>query len=157
MLAAAHPAYVVLLVLHVVSAIVGFGAVAISGVYGSGVRHADARPQARKEARRYFASPGAAEWAILAVPVFGLAALALRPGPSQATSAWVPAALAVWIVAAVVLVVVVRPAEARVRALLADPENEHDALAKAGRSLARGAAVCDIAFVVALGLMIFRP
>jgi hypothetical protein len=65
--------------------------------------------------------------------------------------------LAVWLVAAVVLVVVVRPAEARIRAALSDPDSDPDDLTRAGRTLARGAAACDIAFVVALGLMIFRP
>ncbi len=156
MLAVAHPAYDVLVILHVASAIVGFGAVAISGIYGGGVRRVD-RPGARDEARRFFSSPGAAEWAVLAVPVFGLAALALRPGPSQATRLWVPAALAVWLVAAVVLVVVVRPAEARIRVGLGDPDSDPDKLRQAGRTLARGAAACDLAFVVAFFLMIFRP
>ena len=81
--------YDVLVAVHVVSAVVGFGAVALSGVYGATARHAD-RPEAQEETARYFRSPGRAEWLIVPVPFLGAAALGARPEGADfgAVSRW---------------------------------------------------------------------
>ena len=144
----------ILVALHVACAVVGFGSLALSGVYGFGTgRRRGARDL--EEARRYFAAPGRLEFLILVVPFIGAAALIVQPGGRGLAQLWAGLAAAVWLVAAVALIRVIRPAELRVREALAAGEVE-DA-ARAARRVGWGATVTDLAFVVALGLMVFQP
>jgi hypothetical protein len=143
--------YDALVALHVVSAVVGFGAVALSGVYGATARQAE-RPEAREETARYFRSPGRAEWLILLVPILGAAALGARPEGSDFGAAWVVAAAVVWVAAAALLLGVVRPAERRIRTA-----GNAAAAALAGRRLMWAAVASDLLFVGALVLMVGQP
>lgn len=136
-------AYDALVALHVVCAVVGFGAVALSGAYGVLGR----RPGSEEELKRYFSSPGRVEYLILAVPAFGIAALAVRPGGGDFGQPWVVAGFAIWVVASALLLRIVRPAEARIRSGSRDGAS----------SLMWAAAGCDILFVVALLLMVTQP
>ncbi|MGH9116257.1 MAG: DUF2269 family protein [Acidimicrobiales bacterium] len=156
----------VLVALHVACAVVGFGAVAVSGVYGRTARRAGDQ-QASEEARRYFASPGRLEWLILAVPFLGAGALAARPGRDDFTAVWVLGGAAIWLVSAGLLLWVVRPAERAIRAATSaqapgSPAGQaggaHQAVvAGAGRRLMWASVVCDVGFVVALALMVGQP
>lgn len=135
-------AYDTLVALHVACAVVGFGAVAISGAYGAlGRRGGDG-----EEVRRYFSSPGRAEYLILPVPVFGAAAMALRPAGREFGQTWVLAGFGIWVVASALLLHVVRPAERRIREGV-----------PAGPGLMWAAGACDALFVVALLLMVTQP
>lgn len=175
--ATGHPAlYDTLVALHVVSAVVGFGAVALSGIYGATARHPD-RPGSAEEAGRYFRSPGRAEWLVLLVPFLGAGALASRPSGADFADTWVVAASIIWLAAAALLLGLVRPAERRIRAAThtdrpvnakrpdADPDPDPDParlspapeLAGAGRLLMWGAIGSDLLFVVALVFMIGQP
>jgi uncharacterized membrane protein len=157
-------AYATLLTLHVVCAVVGFGAVAISGVYGATARHPD-REEAREETRRYFRSSGTAEWLVLVVPFLGAGALSLRPGGADFGDAWVVAASLVWLAAAVLLLGVIRPAERRIRVAVqalpavaaGTPDRQRAETARAARRLMWAALACDALFLVALVLMVYRP
>jgi hypothetical protein len=143
--------YDVLVGLHVVSAVIGFGAVALSGIYGSTARHLD-RPEAREETARYFRSPGRAEWLLLAVPFLGAAALGARPEGADFGAVWVITAAVVWLGAAVLFLGVVRPAQRQIRAA-----NGPEQIACAGRRLMWAALASEVLFVVALVLMIGQP
>jgi hypothetical protein len=157
-------AYTTLVALHVVSAVVGFGAVAISGVYGATARHPD-REDAREETRRYFRSSGKAEWLVLLVPFLGAGALSVRPGGADFGDAWVVAAAFVWLVAAGLLLGVVRPAERRIRAGVpalptvapATSDRQGVEISRAASRLMWAAAASDALFLVALVLMVYRP
>ena len=162
-------AFAVLVALHVGCALVGFGSVALSGVYGGIARRLD-RPDARDDASRWFAKPNRAKWAVLGVPVFGVAALLADHRLADFAHPWVGSALAVWAVAATVVIHVVAPAERHLRAALAPPPAcstpgapslpaapAAPAPAGAATRLLVGTAVCDVAFAVALGLMVWQP
>jgi hypothetical protein len=159
-----HPAlYDTLVALHVVSAVVGFGSVALSGIYGATASH-PARPGAAEEAGRYFRSSGRAEWLVLAVPFLGAAALGLRPSGADFGDTWVIAASIIWLAAAALLLGVVRPAEGRIRATIGaasaarpGPGDDRGPAAGAGRRLMWGAVGSDLLFVAALVLMIGQP
>lgn len=142
--------------LHVASAVIGFGALAFSGVYGGTARQLD-KAGAAAEARRFFARPNQATWAILAVPFFGVAALLAGDRSSQLGQLWVIAALVIWLGVAGVFTGAARPAERQLGQLLALPDPDPQLVRAAARRLSRAAAVCDVAFVVALGLMIWQP
>jgi hypothetical protein len=152
-----HPAaYDVLVGLHVLSAVIGFGAVAVSGAYGAIGRRAarpGARDQAAEEVQRYFSSRSAMEYLVLAAPLFGVAAMSVRPGGSEFGQVWVLSGLVIWVAAGGLLTAVVRPAERRIRAVGTD-------VASAGsdaRTLMWAAAASDILFVVALLVMVTQP
>jgi hypothetical protein len=145
-------AFAVLVALHVASAIVGFAA-----------RHLE-RPGALGEARRWFATPNRAAMALLAVPFFGVGALLADGRSSELGDAWAVAAIVLWIGLAGLLTGIVRPAEARLRELLAgggvdvgSGPVDVDAVAGLAWRLSLAAAICDVGFVVALGLMIWQP
>jgi hypothetical protein len=160
--------YDALIALHVVSAVVGFGAVALSGLYGATARHPD-RARATEEAARFFRSPGRAEWLVLVVPFLGAAALGVRPSGADFADTWVIAASIIWLAAAALLLGVVRPAERRIRSDIrplteggpARPASVRPGpapdLAAAGRLLMWGAIGSDLLFVAALILMIGQP
>ncbi len=137
-----HAAYDTLVALHVACGLIGFGAVAISGAYGALGR----RGGSSEEIKRYFASPGRAEYLILGVPVFGVAAMAVRPGGAEFGQTWVLLGFGIWVVASALLLQVVRPAEDRIRR--GQP---------AAARLMWAAGACDALFVVALLLMVTQP
>jgi uncharacterized membrane protein len=151
-----HGLFDVLVVLHVICAVVGFGSLALSGVYGFTSRH-PAGPEAVEEARRYFRSPGRLELAVLAVPVFGVAALGVQPGGGGLGQLWALLALGIWLTVTIVLIGVIRPAEARLRAVLVAPSPDEVAMATAAGRLGWASVVTDLGFFVALMLMILQP
>jgi Predicted integral membrane protein (DUF2269) len=141
----------VLVGLHVLCALVGFGSVAISGVYGAWIRRTE-EPENSEETARYFQSRGWPEFLVLAVPVFGVGAIAFRPEGADFGDLWVVGGLVLWALAAGLLVGVVRPAEKKIRAGGADL-----AVRSSGARLMWAAAASDILFVLALALMITQP
>lgn len=161
---AGHPAaYDILVGLHVVCVVIGFGSVAISGVYGAIGRHSpgrQARPEAVVELRRFFSADSKFGYFLIAGPVFGVAALAVRPGGSEFGAIWAVAGLVIWLAASVLLLAGVRPAEHRIRAALSKaPEEDRPAreLPGACGRLMWAAAASDVMFVVALLLMVTQP
>ncbi|MBO0747320.1 MAG: DUF2269 family protein [Acidimicrobiaceae bacterium] len=176
-------AYDVFVALHVTAAVVGFGSVALSGVYGGNARRLE-QESAAEEMRRYFRTPGRLELAVLAVPVFGAVAVAVGPGGQAFGQVWVSLGLVLWVAAAALLLGIVRPAEAVLRrASLAaerprlpgppggsersggfDPPGcfravggSDSPLAATGRRLQWAAAASDLIFVVALVIMVIKP
>jgi len=169
-------AYDVFVALHVTTAVVGFGSVALSGVYGGSARHLD-QETAAEEVRRYFRAPRRAELVLLAVPIFGAVAVALGPGGSGFGEAWVDLGLGLWLVAATLLLGVVRPAGAVLRRasleaeahtgtdesggpdVSADPDaaGTDPAPGISGRRLLWASAASDLLFVVALVIMVIKP
>lgn len=164
-----HDVYVGLVVLHAVVAVAAFGTIASSGVYGSTAQRLG-RPGAVEELRRYFAKPPRAEAAVLAVAPLGVAGLLVDPHGSGLGQLWVGAALALWIVASVLWLAVVHPAEAAIGRAVATTDADRGrapeavsepsdaaAIVTLGRRLARASVVTDVVFVVALSLMVFQP
>jgi hypothetical protein len=141
----------VLVGLHVVCALVGFGSVAISGVYGAWIRRTD-KADDSEETARYFQSRGWPELLVLAVPVFGAAAIGFRPDGADFGDLWVIGGFVLWALAAGLLLGVVRPAENRIRARGSDP-----AVRSSGARLMWAAAASDVLFVLALALMVTQP
>lgn len=159
----------VVLGLHVASGLVAMASVAATGAYagmvagtaggkaGAGGRPVDAR---RAQAQRRFFRPGP-NWparVIFLVPVFGVALLAMDGGFSRVREAWLLASIGCWLVAAVVALLNLWPAEARVQRLLETTADlGHPGLAQAARQASRSAAVVDLVMVAAFVLMVVKP
>src|SRR6516165_11006061 len=108
---------VTLIVLHVLSAVVGFGAIALTGVY-AGL----ARRRADGAVRRYF-RPGTnwAARAVYVVPVLGVVLVATSHGTDRYSQTWVWVSLLLWVLAATLAHAVVWPGERRIQQLVAEP------------------------------------
>jgi hypothetical protein len=155
MVAAAHGhsgIYDLLVAAHLIAALAGFGAVALSGIYG-GLAARSGEPGSAEESARYFRAPGRAEWLILAVPFLGAAALGARPSGADFGDVWVIGGLLIWAAAACLLLGVVRPAERDLRRTAAAGRPATDP----ARRLKWGAIACDVLFAAALVLMIAQP
>ena len=154
------PAYSLLLILHVAAALVGFGAVAITGVQAARVRRGPAQPGAAG-LRRYF-RPGV-NWAgrtLYAVPVLGFALVADSSGNFDAGDAWVVAGLALWLAAATVAETVVWPGERRIQLLLStrwDDVAVAPTLDRECRRVAGASAAVIGVFVAAVIIMVGKP
>ncbi|HWC38594.1 MAG TPA: DUF2269 family protein [Acidimicrobiales bacterium] len=154
-----------LLVLHVLSAAVGFGAIFITGVYaGLARRRADAA------VRRYFRpGPNWAARALYVVPVLGVALVTTSHGSDRFGQVWVWVSLVLWFAATGLAHGVVWPAEGRIQRLLgeggpggrpgdeAGPGGGEAELDGACRRVVRAAALIDAVFVASVVLMVVRP
>ena len=145
-----------LVVLHVLSSVVGFGAVVATGACAGVAR----RAPAAQSALRYF-RPGR-NWAshsLLLVPVFG-AALEAANGWPDIGRAWPWAALGIWAVAAAAGLAVHWPAERRIQVLLHGTEPRTpvgtDLATACGRAV-WSSAVMTAAFAAALAVMVVQP
>jgi hypothetical protein len=147
-------AYDLVLLAHVLSALVGFGAVVVAGLFALAFDRSDPPTEA---VRRYY-RPGV-NWAgrvIFLVPVFGAALIAMSHGDWSYTDHWVAIGLSLWGVAAVVAEVALWPAERRLQAAVADPTSATDLRSQCLR-VAFIAAFLFIVLVVASVVMVAKP
>ena len=151
--------YTTLLLLHVLCAVVGFGAVGITGLQAARARRGPSAPGA-DGVRRYF-RPGV-NWAgrvLYGVPVFGFCLLVASKGAFRASDTFVVGGLLLWTGAAVVAEGVVWPVERRIQEAMARGWEEPSAppLARDCVVVARTALMLDVVFVAATVLMVGKP
>lgn len=158
--------YSILLLLHVASAVVGFGAICVTGLQASRARRGPAGPKAAA-VQRYF-RPGT-NWvarAIYGVPVFGFALLAASGGKFDASDTFVVAGLLLWFVAAMTAEWLVWPGERRIQQTVTSDWSDRDeatvrapdpALVKECARVASASGLLAVVFVVAVVLMFARP
>ncbi len=112
-------AYDIVLLAHVLAALIGLGAVAVSGVGALALSRSGPTSEA---VRRYY-RPGV-NWAgriLFLVPVFGVALMAMSHGDWSFSDGWLTAGLVLWAAAAVGAELVLWPAERRLQAAVSDP------------------------------------
>jgi hypothetical protein len=152
--------YSVLLLLHVACAIVGFGAVAVTGAQARKARRGPTGPGA-DGVRRYF-RPGV-NWAartLYGVPLFGFALVSASNGAFSGGDGFVVAGLGLWSLAAVGAEVVVWPGERRIQAVVsrgwetAGTDRRFDLDC---RRVSAAAGILSGVFVAAFVVMIAQP
>jgi hypothetical protein len=150
--------YSVLLLLHVGCAIVGFGALVMTGVQAR--RAARGPADARADGVRRYFRPGT-NWAarfLYGVPVFGFALISASHGAFAPGDGFVIAGLGLWAAATVVAEVVVWPGERHIQSVMAEGwETSGGALALDCRRVAAAAALLAGVFLVAFVLMVAQP
>jgi hypothetical protein len=187
--------FYVLVAMHAVSALVGFGSIGFAGTYasraflpakpalpgppeqatlppeqlrpaGPDLAELAEQDEESEELLRYFERPARLWPALVAVPFFGLGALAANPDIGGLDQAWVLGALLVWLSATLIAASLIVPALRQMRAMLFrrdtpsdEPGREAERIrfARAATLAGRGAACCDVLFFVALALMIWQP
>lgn len=148
-------AYDVVLLAHVLSAFVGFGAVAVAGVNALLLRGPD-RPSA--SLLRYY-RPGV-NWAgrvTFLVPVLGVALVGMSDGSWSFGDGWVSGGLALWAVAASAGEMVVWPAERGLQRLVTEGSSDDARRRSLRRRVAIGSATIVLVFVVATVIMVAKP
>ncbi|MGH9018001.1 MAG: hypothetical protein ACRDY1_09675 [Acidimicrobiales bacterium] len=151
--------YSILLLLHVACAVLGFGALAMTGAQARRARRGPQAPGA-DGVRRYF-SPGV-NWAgrtLYGVPVFGFALLAASGGAFSAGDGFVVVGLGLWALAAAVAEMVLWPGERRIQEVVSRGWEPGADAGFAGdcRRVATAAAGLGVVFVAAVIIMVARP
>lgn len=151
--------YGFVLAAHVVSAFIGFGAVAVTGIYGARTKAAR-RPREDPALVRYF-RPGRnwAELVLVLTPLLGLTLL-FGGDRSAVGQVWPWTGLALWTVAVGAASSLAWPAERSLQRYFAGVPGGPDgaeALARACRRIELGTAVASVCFVAAFFVMFFQP
>jgi uncharacterized membrane protein len=152
--------YTILLMAHVLSAVIGFGTMVVTGVQAGRARRGPSGPGA-EAVRRYF-RPGV-NWAgraLYGVPVFGFALIAASGRAWRSGDGFVVVGLMVWLVAALLAEVVVWPGERRIQVELTARWGEAERarrLDRDCRQVSGAALVLAVLFVAATVIMIGKP
>jgi uncharacterized membrane protein len=162
--------YKIVLLLHILCAIVGFGTVLLNGLYG---REAKRRPGpgglAISEAN--FAISSIAEYFIYAVFVFGLALVGMSDKAWKFDQTWIWLAIALYLVGIAVSHSIVIPNARRMKDLAAElvmggppaagapsgPPPQVAEMDRRGKTLGAASSFLHILLVVILVLMIWKP
>jgi hypothetical protein len=157
------PLYDALLILHVLTAVVGFGSLAIGGLVAAAGRRSS-EPAGEERVVRFFRE--GVDWparTVLLVPVLGLALL-FGGDRSSESMPWPWLGLAVWFVALAILHLRTWPAEreaqrelAAIRAGEDAGGGRQEAFAAACGRMEAAATLTSICFVIAVALMIWQP
>ncbi len=153
------PAFSVVLVLHVASAVVGFGAMVTTGVQAARVRQGPDAPAAGAVAR-YF-RPGV-NWVarvIYLVPVLGLSLIALSRGAFGLEDPFVEVGLGVWLTSVLVAELVLWPGERRIQQALVEqwPARIDEETDRVCRHVAWTAPILAMLFIGAAVVMVVKP
>jgi hypothetical protein len=152
-----HPLYDTVVLVHVLSAILGFGSLAITGILAAIAR---GRAGANSSAvQRYFS--GATNWAsrtIYSVPILGFVLLAMSDNAFRLDEAWVVISLAVWIGAVGLAQLVIWPGERFIAQAARAPATKAGPGLKAVCTRVMVAAAGEVAlFVISLVIMLAKP
>lgn len=154
--------YDAVMVVHILCAVIGFGALGLSGAYGAMARRS-ANPFESETLRNYF-RPGRnlAAWAVMAVPALGVLLLLLQDGDDAAKAyPWI--GLTLWLVAMGFASGVIWPAEREITEMFhATPDGQDhtqstEALNLACARIAWASTVTSVLFLIALVDMVIQP
>ena len=152
--------YSILLVLHVAASIVGFGALATTGLQASRARRGPG--QLGAESVRRFFRPGV-NWVgrvVYAVPVLGFALVGDSRGAFSSGDAFVVLGFLLWAAAVVAAETVVWPAERRVQLVVTERWGDDAVRPTLERDCTLLSAACAalvLVFVVAVVVMVGKP
>jgi hypothetical protein len=159
--------YKLLLVLHILSAIVGLGAVMLNGLYAAQMQKWQG-PPARAIGEANLAVSSVAEYVIYTIPIWGiLLVLASEDDIIEFSQTWVWLSLLLFIIAIGISHSVMFPGAKKINALMAEMEQGPPPVGGAppqvaqiqalGQRQAIGGAVLNVIAVVILVLMIWKP
>jgi hypothetical protein len=146
--------YDIVLLAHVLSVVVGFGAVAAAGGYALAL----ARSGPESESIRRYYQPGI-NWAgrvLFLVPIFGIVLLYMSHGQYGYSDQWVGTGLVLWAAVATIGELALWPAERRLQMALADSGSITDLRSPCLRVAGMAAAVL-VLLIVATVVMVAKP
>jgi uncharacterized membrane protein len=158
--------YKFLLLLHILSVVVGIGAVMLNGVYAAQAQKNPGAPgRAISEANEFVS--GVAEKVIYLIPVFGILLILVSDDAWKFSQTWVWLALLIYIAAIGVAHSILIPGHRRINELLREMENapppaggappQVAEIQKLGQRQAMAGMFNNLAVVVLIALMIWKP
>ena len=158
--------YKFVLVLHILCAIVGFGAVVLNGIYGVQAKNRPG-PGGLAIMQANYAATKVGEYFIYAVFVLGLALVGLSDPVWKFSQTWVWLAIVLYIVSLGISHGVLFPALKRMRVLMGEmvaagppqggPPPQVTEMQALGKRVGAAGATLDVMVVVILVLMVFKP
>jgi uncharacterized membrane protein len=151
-------AYRIVLALHILAAIVGFGAVLLNGVYAS---KAKARPGPEGAAiaqANYEVSFGWAQWFIYAILILGFALVGMSDKAIKFSQTWVWLAVVLYVAIIGIVHGVHRPNVRRLNELMREgnPANRAE-MERRGRLAEAMGGIMSVLVVVIVFLMVIKP
>jgi uncharacterized membrane protein len=147
-------AYDLVLLAHVLSALVGFGAVVVAGGFALVLSRSGSGTEA---VQRYY-RPGV-NWAgrvLFLVPVLGVALVLMSGGDYSFADGWISAGLALWAVAAIGAEMALWPAERQLQVAVSEGA-QPEAVRSRCRAIVAMAGAGFVVLVVATVLMVAKP
>jgi uncharacterized membrane protein len=158
--------YKLLLVLHILSVIVGIGAVMLNGLYAAQAQKRPG-PPGRAVSEANFAVSGIAEKVIYLIPVFGILLVFASDEAWDFGQTWIWLSLVIYVAAIGIAHGVLTPGHKRINELLAEMETSPPPAGGAppqvaeiqtlGQRQAVAGMINNLAVVVLLVLMIWKP
>jgi uncharacterized membrane protein len=163
--------YKILLVVHLLSVVFGFGPMVLNGLYGAQAKKRKGPGGLAIGEANFFVS-GVAEKIIYTVPIWGIGLVAMSDGVWKFSQAWIGASLALYIIAIAISHIVMIPSAKKMNELSAQLVNaggppagapgggpppqvaEMEAL---GKKLAIGGTTLNLFLVTIIVLMVFKP
>jgi uncharacterized membrane protein len=158
--------YKIVLVLHIMAAIVGFGAVFLNGVYAAQAKKRQG-PTGRAVIEANYAVTQVGEKLIYAVPVLGILLVLASDEAWSFSDTWIWLSMALYVVGIAVSHAVLIPGAKKIMALMVEIESgpppaggpppqaaEIEAL---GKRQAAAGGFLNVLLVVLVGLMVFKP
>jgi uncharacterized membrane protein len=166
-------AYNVVLLLHILAAIVGFGGVFLNGIYGAEAKNRRG-PEGLAVAKANFRVSWIAEWFIYAVPIFGFALIGMSDDVIEFGDTWIWLSILLYVVGLGVShgvlmrnvkrmhvlmeeLVGMGPPPAAAGAPAGGPPPQAAELEQRGKTVGMAGAFLNVLLVVMVYLMVFKP
>jgi len=147
--------YKFLLVLHILSAIVGLGAVMLNGLYAAQTQRRPG-PAGRAVFEANLFVTQVAEYVIYLIPIFGIALIYTSDKVWKFSQTWTWLSLLLYLIAIGISHAVMKPGAKRILALM-DRDGAGAEITEVGKRLGVGGAALNVIVVVILFLMIWKP
>jgi uncharacterized membrane protein len=147
--------YKIVFAVHILAAIIGFGGVALNGIYAR-VALDNQGPTGGAIAGAIMKASDIASYAIYSVPVWGIFLVILSDKVYAFSQPWVSASFTLYIVVVALVLAVIRPAGRKFGEAVADPQRAAEA-ESLSKTLAIVGGVANLSWVVILFLMVFKP
>ena len=158
--------YKLLLVLHILSVVVGIGAVMLNGLYAAQAQKREG-PAARAVLEANFYVSNVAEFVIYTIPVWGILLVLASHDAIKFDQTWIWLSLLLYVVALGISHGVMIPGSKRIIALMSEieqgpppaggPPPQVTEIEAIGKRLGAGGAALDIIVVVIIALMVAKP
>lgn len=151
-------AYRIVLALHIIAVVVGFGSVLLNGVYASKAKARQGPEGAAIAQANYEVSFGWAQWFIYAIIIFGFALVGMSDKLIKFSQTWVWLSVVLYLAIIGIVHGVHRPNVRRLNELMREgnPANREE-MERRGRLAEAMGMVMTVLFVVIVFLMVIKP
>ncbi|HEX3621857.1 MAG TPA: DUF2269 family protein [Acidimicrobiales bacterium] len=150
--------YELVLVLHILAVVIGFGGMFISGFYGNEAAKLPGREGLAVAETTMKVTALAPTMAVYSVPILGILLILLSDDTWKFSEAWVGMSIALYVVLLVLAITVQVPNIRKMIALRAGADGAQPLeMQKLGKTAATVGAIVNVLWVVVVFLMVFKP